>query len=179
MASISHSHRTRLSCTAFLVGVKRLWLALAVKLEYANAVYRMGIARYRQGTMAAARHAGVSQQTLGSDGIISSDLWRVAGNLANGIHVVSYFHPEDDRPQIQQFVQAFEECYGTRPDVWAAQVCNAIELLAYAIETAGTLNSQKVAALLRGAMDWPGVTGPHTFDAKGDVTSKPVILTVA
>lgn len=129
--------------------------------------------------IAQARRAGMAQQILGSDGIISSDLWRIAGDLANGIHVISYFHPEEERPQVQQFVQDFEQSYGVRPDVWAAQAYDAVKLLAYAIETAGSTAPEKVAAVLQNTTDWPGVTGPHTFNADGDVISKPIILTVA
>jgi branched-chain amino acid transport system substrate-binding protein len=148
------------------------------KLDF-DAIFIAGNAAEAAYFIAQAHQAGVTQQILGSDGIISSDLWRIAGDAANGIHVISYFHPQDQRPEVQQFVSAFEQKYGEPPDVWAAQGYDAIKVLAYAIEQAGTTIPERVAEALRSLSDWPGVTGPHTFDIQGDVTSKPIIFTEA
>lgn len=125
-----------------------------------------------------ARQAGFNQPILGGDGLLMEDLPQITAAAGEGLIVATYFHPDDPRPEVQRFVSAFYAKYGTNPDVWAAQGYDAVKLLTHAILMAGSTEPQKIAQALRETKDWPGVTGPHTFNEHGDVVGKPIILTI-
>jgi branched-chain amino acid transport system substrate-binding protein len=73
-------------------------------------------------------------------------------------------------------VSSFEAKYGHLPDAWAAQGYDALHLLAYAMREAESFAAPDMRQALLAVEAWPGVTGPHTFDEKGDVVDKPVVL---
>ncbi len=125
-----------------------------------------------------ARQANLSQPILGGDGLITDELWG-SGKAVNGTIIVSYFHPDDMQPEAVKFVEAFQKRFGSQPDVWAAQEYDAVKVLAYAMQQAGSSVPEKVAAALHQVNHWPGVTGPHSFDERGDVVGKPIVLIMA
>ncbi|MBC7250022.1 MAG: ABC transporter substrate-binding protein [Anaerolineae bacterium] len=123
-----------------------------------------------------ARAMGITQPILGGEGLATDDLMKIAGEAAEGTLATTYFHPDDPRPEVQRFRASFEARYGVTPEVWAAQGYDAVYLLAYAMETAGSTVPTEVADALRRVRGWPGVTGPHSFQENGDVVDKPIVL---
>lgn len=125
-----------------------------------------------------AREAGIQTPIMGSDGLDTDDLWNIAGEAAEGTVVVSHYHPDTPREQQQAFIRKYRQKYGTDPDTWAAQGYDAVYLLAHAMTVAQSSNSEAIANALHQTRDWQGVTGPHTFDERGDVVGKPIILKI-
>lgn len=128
--------------------------------------------------IAEARRLGIKAPILGGDGLDSPQLWEVGGDLVEGTIVGTYFHPDDPRPEAQAFTRAFSKRYGKRPDAAATQGYDALKVLAYAMQQAGTIAPGKVAETLRKTKNWKGATGPHTFNNHGDVVDKPIALQV-
>lgn len=125
-----------------------------------------------------ARTAGIEAPIMGSDGLDTSDLWNIAGEAAEGTVVVSHYHPDTPREQQQQFIEKYRQRYNTDPDTWAAQGYDAVYLLAHAMTVAGSSRSEAIAQALHQTREWQGVTGPHTFNERGDVVGKPIILKI-
>jgi branched-chain amino acid transport system substrate-binding protein len=124
-----------------------------------------------------ARREGVSAPIIGGDGLATEELWQIGGATeTEGIVVSSPFHPDTARLQGSPFVDAFQTRYDHFPDAWAAQGYDALHILAYAMNQARSTKADEVAQVLRALEAWPGVTGPHTFDACGDVVGKPIVL---
>lgn len=72
----------------------------------------------------------------------------------------------------QRFIKNMQEKEDKLADAWAAQGYDAVMVLAQAIDDAQTTEPDRVAEALRNIKGWQGVTGPHTFDENGDVTSR-------
>jgi branched-chain amino acid transport system substrate-binding protein len=125
-----------------------------------------------------AREKGIDTPIIGSDGLDVSDLWNIAGETANGVIVASHFHKDNPRSEQQDFIDRFTERWDTPPDTWAAQGYDAVYVLAYAIEQANSTIPAEVMQALHNTQNWQGVTGPHSFDANGDVIDKPIILKI-
>lgn len=125
-----------------------------------------------------ARELGLKAPFMGGDGLASSELWKLGGAASEGTFVTSYFHPGDPRPEVVKFNTDYKARYGQLPDVWAAQAYDAMKVLAVAMTAANSTSPEKVAVALRSLKDWGGVTGIHSFDQKGDVVGKRVIVTI-
>ncbi len=117
------------------------------------------------------RRGGIDIPVFGSDALFSSALLTAAGEAADGTVVPGIFHPEDPRPEVQAFVRRFQDAYGTPPDAGSALGYDALRLLAHAMDEAPSLTSEDLARTLHALDSWQGVTGPVTFDEKGDLKS--------
>ena len=125
-----------------------------------------------------ARELGIGQPIVGGEGLATESFLEATGEAAEGIVVATYYHPDDPRPEVQQFNAAFQARYGMLPDVWAAQGYDAVKVLAHAMGMAGSTVPEQVAEELCSIAEWPGVTGPYTFQENGDVIGRPIVLTV-
>ncbi|RMH59391.1 MAG: branched-chain amino acid ABC transporter substrate-binding protein [Candidatus Hydrogenedentota bacterium] len=123
-----------------------------------------------------AREIGLETPFAGGDGIASSELWKIGGQAADGVYVVSYFHPGNPDPAVQEFVKKYEKRFGRKADVWAAQAYDAARVLADAIRRAGSTDRKAIRDALAATDGWKGVTGPHRFK-NGDAIGKRVIIT--
>ncbi len=118
------------------------------------------------------RAAGLTVPVFGNAGLDSADLIKRGGDSVKGTVVFSLFNVGDPRPEVRAFGQTYQQKFGTLPDSTAAQGYDALHLLVHAMTTARSAVPAKVAEALRATRNWQGVTGLHTFDAKGDVVEK-------
>jgi len=143
-----------------------------------DAVLLAGVVPEAAEIIAEARRLGINAPILGGSGLDYPDLWRVGGDGVDGTIVATYFNPDEARPEVQAFNQAFSKRYERRPDQAAAKGYDALKLLAHAIKQAGTTGPREVAGALAKTKGWVGVTGSHTFNDKGDVVDKPIALQI-
>lgn len=187
LANAFEAHATELGCTI----IDRLSYDSVAQARYFrkdleywktnfefDAIFLAGEVPKAGEIIAEARRMGIQAPILGGDGLDSRQLWEVGGNLVEGTIVGTFFHPDDPRPEVNEFDRAFSERYGKRPDAQAAQAYDALKLLAHAIQQAGTTAPSKVSQALRNTKNWLGVTGPHTFNQKGDVVGKSLDLQI-
>jgi branched-chain amino acid transport system substrate-binding protein len=89
------------------------------------------------------------------------------------------FSAQDERPEAQRFVRAFQERYHVDPDGNAALGYDATMLLARAVEQAGSNRKaiREWLAALNEDTAFPGVTGPIRFLPSGDVAGKGIVVT--
>ena len=121
------------------------------------------------------RQAGITVPVLGGDGLDSSDLWKLAGEASEGVVVASIFNPLNTRPEVQWFIQNYQKKHGSLPTNWAAQGYDSVKLLAEAMKKANSTEPDRIAAVLHKVGDWPGVSGLHTFNEKGDVAGNLIV----
>lgn len=122
------------------------------------------------------RKVGMQVPVIGGDGLDTAALAEAAGSAADNTVVASIFNPTAAGDTVQHFVQAYKSKYNEEPRKWAAQGYDALKLLAYALEKAGSRQPSKLANVLNQTKGWQGVSGLHTFDADGNVRDMPIIL---
>lgn len=103
---------------------------------------------------------GGSATLLGSDSWDRDSLDRAA---VEGSYLTTHFEVDDPRPIVQTWTEAYQAAYAIEPDTLAALGYDAASMLVEAMEQAGTLNPDAVAARLEQAV-FIGVTGPIRFD---------------
>jgi len=114
------------------------------------------------------RDAGSDVQILASDGSASPVFLDLAGKNADGVELYSAFSASDPRAEATGFVEAFKKKYNKEPSSWAALAYDAANVVAKAIEKAGSTDRAKVVEEIRNTKDFNGVSGSITFDKEGN-----------
>lgn len=140
-----------------------------------DAVFLAGMAPDAAYLVRELRDAGIDAPIFGGDALNTHELIEVAGSAAEGMVVASVFHPDNPRPTVQTFNEAFRAEYGVRPNSWAARGYEAVRLLTHAMQRAGSVVPDRVADEMRSFDGWSGVTGTFVFDDRGDVVGKEVM----
>jgi branched-chain amino acid transport system substrate-binding protein len=167
---VVHDAGYRGDATDFSAIIKQL---LVIQPE---AVYIPGYTRDTALFMKQARRMGLKATFLGGDG------WDLLGNLITDAVEGSYqtvaWHPDVPYPESR----VMQELYMERHDNAEIQnlttplAYDAVMLLVDAIRRAGATEPARVRAALAATRDFPGATGPITFDDNGDPVGKEIII---
>jgi branched-chain amino acid transport system substrate-binding protein len=121
-----------------------------------------------------ARGAGVRAAFLGPDGMDSSDLVKIAGQSVVGLHFSTVAGPVNVYPGAREFAREFRSRFRKEPEPYAAEAYDAttvaLKALELVIQEAGGQKPtrKQVSATIRLLPEMQGITGPISFDEKGD-----------
>ncbi|MBW1962662.1 MAG: ABC transporter substrate-binding protein [Deltaproteobacteria bacterium] len=141
-----------------------------------DAIFLAGVIPQAAEFVAVARNLGITQPIVGGDGLDDSKLLEIAGPAAEGVYAGSVFDSNDPCPVVQAFCRAFRTRYAKDPDIAAAQGYDAVKVLAFGIEKAGSVIPDRIAATLRNLDRFSGLTGAYRFDEHGDVVGRPLVM---
>jgi len=107
----------------------------------------------------AIRTRGMQQPFITCDRCVSDDFVKIAGKNADGV-VCSYpWNPDRKDPKLDAFREAFRKRWGAESDTYSTHAYDGMNMLIWAIQTAG-LNRAKIRDVLAYRPDaFPGVTG--------------------
>ena len=96
---------------------------------------------------------------------MSEKLVELAGNKANltNVFYTAHFSAKSTDADVQAFIKAYKEKFGTTPDSFSALAYDAAQLLMKAIEKAGSTDAQAIKKALAESTDFDGVTGTFTM----------------
>lgn len=123
---------------------------------------------------AQAREMGITATLLGGDGWDSADLDREATD--GGFHT-NHYSSDDPRPVVQEWVEKYEEKYGSPPDALATLAYDAAYMLFQGIEEAGKADPAAVAKAMEG-LEYNVVSGQSHFDEFHNPVKPAVILEI-
>lgn len=118
-----------------------------------------------------ARDLGIDIPLTGGNATNNDEVINTAGAHAEGfITTTEPLPPDLPYPAAREFVEAYREQYNEDPvSIWTAMAADAFNVIIEAIRQTGSTDSADLIAYLRDEMDgYPGITGPVTFDNKGD-----------
>ncbi|HEX8282109.1 MAG TPA: ABC transporter substrate-binding protein [Pyrinomonadaceae bacterium] len=122
-----------------------------------------------------ARAIGIEVPLVGGDGWDSPRLFEIGGDALAGGFYSSHFSAQDPDPQVQRFVADYRRLFVATPDSFAATAYDAARIMLAALARAPSLERAAVRDALAETRDFPGVTGPITFDAERNAV-KPVVV---
>lgn len=128
-----------------------------------------------------ARAAGVRAQLLGGDGWNSPRTLELAGDALQGSFFSDHFTTSDPRPEVQAFIQKYQERFGVPPDAIAPLSYDAAGLLMAAMRQAGGTGipgPSQIRDALSAVTNYDGVTGPISIDADRNANKPAVIMQV-
>jgi branched-chain amino acid transport system substrate-binding protein len=120
-----------------------------------------------------AKELGADFQLTTADSCTIPDIWPLGGDSLKGTYCYAPFDPtKDESERAKAFVAAFEAKFKEPPDAWAALSYDALYTVAAAAKAAGKNDREAINDALLKIKDLPGVSGPTTFDEKGDRVHK-------
>lgn len=120
-----------------------------------------------------ARDLDIQAPILGGNATNNDEVIKTAGNKAEGFITITEPQPEDlPYDEAKTFLTAYKEKYKEDPvSVWTVMSADALRVIAEAIDKTGSVDSSKLADYLHNELkDYPGITGPVTYDQHGDRT---------
>lgn len=110
------------------------------------------------------REAGLTQPIISGDGFDTPLIGEVAGDLADDVYFSTHASLDNPEPRVANFVQAYQESYGRPPEnAFAALGYDMMNLLADAIERAGSADPAAIRDALAQTQGFEAVTGTITY----------------
>jgi branched-chain amino acid transport system substrate-binding protein len=122
---------------------------------------------------------GIKAKFMGGDGICTTDLIRFAGDALGDEQV---FCAEaggvegDAKAGMDEFWAKYRAKFNTDVQLYAPYVYDATKVLVAAMVKANSTDPAKYLPVLAATTDYKGVTGPITFDEKGDIKNGALTL---
>jgi len=154
---------------AYKLGTEDFSLQLE-RMRYAkiDAVVHWGNAEDGAMILNQMREIGMDQPYFACDRCVSDRFVELAGDNAEGVVCGYPWNPERQEPKLSAFRQAFRQQYGEDPDTYSAHAYDGVNMLIWAIQSAG-LNRAKIRDVLAYRESaWPGVTGDIPLSAALD-----------
>jgi branched-chain amino acid transport system substrate-binding protein len=123
-----------------------------------------------------ARGLGITAPLLGGDGWDSSKLAEIGGAAIEGGYYTNHYAAEEQRPEVQQFVSAYQTKFGEVPDGLAALSYDAVRVLVDSMKRSPSLKGKDLAAAIAQTRDFPGVTGSITIDEHRNAQKPAVVV---
>ncbi|MHC1769626.1 MAG: ABC transporter substrate-binding protein [Verrucomicrobiia bacterium] len=159
---------------AYKVGTEDFSLQLdRVEASQPDAIVHWGDAVDGARLLNQMRARGMNQPFLACDRCLSDEFVKIAGANAEGVICTYPWDPTRQDPKLEAFRRAFAQRWGATPDTYAAHAFDGMNMLIWAIQTAG-LNRAKIRDVLaHRAEPFQGVTGDiplsAALDDAGDV----------
>ena len=123
-----------------------------------------------------AKELGITAKQEATEGIDSAIFLQLAGAAAEGVTFTTNLNRDDPRPEVQSFLKKYQAKTGSPADMVGASAYDAVKILAWGIEQAGT-DAKGICAALAGLRDYPAITGKISKFTKGEV-NKPVQIQI-
>jgi len=145
----------------------------------ADAIYVPGYYSHVGQICRDARNLGLTVPLMGGDGWDSSKLAEIGGDAINGCYFTNHYSAEEDRPEVQAFVESFKRKFnGEVPDAMAILGYDAMRIMADAIQRAGSTDGAKIRDALAKTRDFAGATGKITINADRNAEKPLVVLKI-
>ncbi|MDM0118894.1 branched-chain amino acid ABC transporter substrate-binding protein [Variovorax arabinosiphilus] len=124
------------------------------------------------------KQLGMTVKFMGGDGLCTAELAKLAGDAIGEDMVVCAEAggvDGDFKAPLEAWKTKFKEKNGVEVQIYAPYVYDAVNVLAAAMVKAGSAEPEKYLPEV-GKVDYKGLTGPITFDEKGDIKNGALTL---
>ncbi len=122
---------------------------------------------------------GINAKFMGGDGICSTELVKLGGDAIadSQVYCAEAGGVEGQaKAGMEKFKTAYKAKFGTEVQVYAPYVYDGVKVMVAAMVKAGSSDPAKYLPVLAATKDYAGVTGPITFDEKGDIKNGALTL---
>ncbi|MBM5572912.1 MULTISPECIES: branched-chain amino acid ABC transporter substrate-binding protein [Deefgea] len=115
-----------------------------------------------------AKKLGVTAKVMGGDGAQTPEFIKLAAGDAEGMVATSPGTPKDQLAGGKAFLDKYKTKFGTDVQLYSPYSYDSVHVMVKAMQEAGSTEPAKYLPKLA-AIKHDGVTGPISFDAKGDI----------
>ncbi len=122
---------------------------------------------------------GIKAKFMGGDGICSTELVKLGGDAIadDQVYCAEAGGVEGEgKAGMEEFKTKYKAKFGTEVQVYAPYVYDSLKLMVAAMVKAGSSDPVKYLPVLAATADYKGVTGPISFDEKGDIKNGALTL---
>lgn len=122
---------------------------------------------------------GIKAKFMGGDGICSTELVKLGGDAIadDQVYCAEAGGVEgEDKAGMDEFKAKFKTKFGTDVQVYAPYVYDAVKIMVAAMVKANSSDPVKYLPVLAATTEYKGVTGPISFDEKGDIKNGALTL---
>lgn len=113
----------------------------------------------------------VAARLLSAVGAKSPELWRIAGDAAEGVvYTIQNFDPTTNA-EARAFTEKYQKRFGDSPDLFAALGYDGVKIVTEVISKNG-YDAEAIRKGLNSLSGYTGICGPVTFDNNGDVKAE-------
>jgi branched-chain amino acid transport system substrate-binding protein len=150
-------------------------LVAKIKASGAEIVYWGGLHTEGGLIVRQMRDAGLTAIMMSGDGITDSEFAAIGGPAVEG--TLMTFPPEPrNRPEAKAVVETFKTKRNFDPQAYTLYTYAALEIVAGAAAKGKTVDSKKLAEIMKDGTAWPTVIGPIAYDKKGDITRPDYVM---
>jgi len=140
-----------------------------------DVVYATGYYNEAANLVSQAQDEGLDAQIIGQEGYDSPKFIELAGPAAEGVIITTDLNRDSERPATKAFLEGYKAAYGEDADMVGASAYDAIQVLAYALKTAGSTDPAAITAAIAGLKDFEEVaSGPCWAYTAGREVVRPV-----
>lgn len=140
-----------------------------------DVVYATGYYNEAANLVSQAVDEGLEAQIVGQEGYDSPKFVELAGPASEGVIITTDLNRDSERSMTKLFLEQYEATYGEEADMVGASAFDAVQVLAYAIKTAGSTDPDAITAAIAGLKDFEDVaSGPFWYYTTGREVVRPV-----
>jgi len=135
-----------------------------IKASGAEAVYATGYYNEAANLVSQAKDEGVTIPIIGQEGYDSPKFIELAGPAAEGVIITTDLNRDSERAMTRLFLEQYKAAYGEEADMVGASAFDAVMVLAYAINTAGSTEPQAIVDAIANLKNFEDVaSGPFWY----------------
>ena len=146
-----------------------------IKAENPDAVYFSGY--YTDGGLIRAQmvQLGMKSAFVGGDANQNEAFAKIAGPAAQGTIIINIPSPDNlPYPEAKEFLAQYVKAYGSQPpSIYTFTNADGLRAIFQAAEATKSVEPTKLMAHLHNMKGYKGLTGPFTWDAKGERVGSP------
>lgn len=150
----------------------------SIKQASPDVIFLPGYYTQAANIMRQARKLGITAAFVGGDGWDSDKLEEIGGAAVQGSYYSNHYSPEEETPEVKNFVTKYKQEFGATPDGLAALGYDAANLMFAAVDRAPSLGGKDLAATIASTKDFVGVTGKISIDPNRDASKSAVVVKV-
>jgi len=132
-----------------------------IKEAAPDAVYATGYYNEAANLVSQAQDEGLDVQIIGQEGYDSPKFVELAGPASEGVIITTDLNRDSDRPMTKLFLEQYKATYGEDADMVGASAFDAVQVLAYALKTAGNTQADAITSAIAGLKNFEDVaSGP-------------------
>lgn len=147
------------------------------KIKEANpeAIYATGYYNEAANLVNQAKEEGLTTQIIGQEGYDSPKFVELAGPASEGVIITTDLNRDSERPMTKLFLEQYKAKYGMDADMVGASAFDSVQVLAYAIKTAGSTDPNAITQAIAGLKDFEDVaSGPFLYYTASREVVRPV-----